>query len=122
MMMYGATIKSAVRLEKPLQRTHVRKKEIQMPRYKVAHLRQQGVDLIIIPLDSAYSHKSDQDQREIILELQSHANAAGLAGTVVPIWNSGGRMSFIAPQHWHPFFKSLTWNDALRNINKEIYW
>ncbi|MDM8356380.1 hypothetical protein [Pandoraea communis] len=94
-----------------------------MPRFKVAHIREQGVDLIIIPLDSAYGHRTSSDQNDVIAELQRHATSAGLAGQVVPVWDSGGgRMSFIAPRNWHRFFASLNLSLVQSNLNKEIYW
>ena len=62
-----------------------------MPRFKVAHIREQGIDLIIVPLDAAFGSKTSEDQQEIIAELQLHASGAGLAGTVVPVWNAGGK-------------------------------
>jgi hypothetical protein len=94
-----------------------------MPRYKVAHVREQGVDLVIVPLDGSFGRKAQHDQREAIAELQNHATGAGLAGTVVPVWDSGGgRMSFIAPPNWHAFFRSFSLQRVAANINKEIYW
>lgn len=91
-----------------------------MGRYKIAHIREQGVDLIIIPLDSSFGNKSETDQHEIISALQACASSAGLAGAVVPIWREGSGHRFIAPSNWHPFFKSFSWNDVMRNINKEL--
>lgn len=94
-----------------------------MPNLKVAHVRQQGVDLIIAPLDHDFGYKTPQDQREIVGEIQVRARSAGLAGTVVPVWDSGGgRMSFIAPQPWHPFFRSLSLRSVWSNVNREISW
>ena len=93
-----------------------------MPKFKVAHLHEQGQDMIIIPLDSNFGSKSDQEQRQIISELQARSLAAGLRGTVVPVWESGGRMSFIAPRPWHPFFQSISLQRVWANINKEISW
>ncbi|CAO3401850.1 hypothetical protein [Azospirillum palustre] len=94
-----------------------------MPQFDVAHIRQQNIDLIIIPLDHSFDHKSDADQRAAIADLQIHANAAGLAGTVVPVWqNHQGRMAFIAPRPWWPFFQSMSLGDVQRNINKTISW
>jgi len=94
-----------------------------MPRFKVAHVREQGVDLIIIPLESSFGGKIASEQQEAIAELQLHARSAGLAGAVVPVWDSGGgRMSFIAPQNWHAFFQGLNLHSVAANINKEIYW
>ena len=93
-----------------------------MPSFKCAHVREQGIDLIIVPVNSSFAHKSDSDQHDTIEAMQLAATSAGLAGTVVPIWNIGNRTVFIAPPNWHPFFKSIAWNDVLATVNKEISW
>jgi len=94
-----------------------------MPTLDIAHLRQQGVDLIIAPLDHTFGHKSPGDQRATINEIQFRARQAGLAGTVVPVWDSGGgRMAFIAPPNWHPFFRSLSLGTVFSNINRRLSW
>ena len=94
-----------------------------MPNLKVAHLRQQGVDLIIAPLDNEFGRKTRQDQQEIVSEIQMRSRAAGLAGTVVPVWdNGGGRMAFIAPNNWHTFFSSLNLRAVWANVNTEVSW
>lgn len=93
-----------------------------MPRFKAAHIREQGIDLIIVPLNPSFLHKTETEQNDILDELQIRANSAGLAGTVVPVWTIGSRMGFIAPPNWHPFFKSISWDDVISNVNKEIYW
>jgi len=91
-----------------------------MTTFKIAHIREQGVDLIIAPLDSTFGSKSKNDQNEIIASLQACASSAGLAGTIVPVWLEGSGHRFIAPDKWHPFFKSFSWNQILSNINKEL--
>lgn len=94
-----------------------------MPKFDVAHINQQGVDLIVIPLGSHFASKGLGDQRSVVEELQARASAAGLKGTVVPVWDAGsGRMGFIAPQSWHPFFKSINLRVVAANINRELYW
>jgi hypothetical protein len=93
-----------------------------MPTFKVAHLNQQGQDMVIIPLDSSFGHKSDADQSDIISDLQAHSIGAGLRGTVVPVWESGGRMHFRAPRPWHPFFQSLSLQQVWANVNGQISW
>jgi hypothetical protein len=93
-----------------------------MPRFKVAHLHEKGQDMVIVPLDSSFGNKSEEEQLGIIDDLQLHSNRAGLKGTVVPVWESGGHMKFIAPQPWHPFFQSLSLRRVAANINKEISW
>ena len=56
----------------------------------MAHLREQGQDMIIVPLDRAFGSQSPQDQDGPITEIQLRAHAVGLAGTVVFVWDGGG--------------------------------
>jgi hypothetical protein len=92
-----------------------------MSRFLIAHLRQQGQDMIIVPLDRSFGYKSQREQNEITCALQLAASAAGLAGTVVPVWDHGsGRMAFIAPSPWRPFFQNLSQPVIGRMINREL--
>jgi hypothetical protein len=91
-----------------------------MAKYKIAHFREQGVDLIVVPLASKFGRLTKQQQSDFIAFIQSGATHAGLAGTVVPVWQDGRRHCFIAPPKWHPFFESFGWADICRNINKEL--
>jgi hypothetical protein len=94
-----------------------------MPRYKVAHVKEQGVDLIIIPLESRFGSLGNSAQNAQSHELQIRANSAGLAGTVVPVWDAGNnRMGFLAPNGFRPFFSGLTLYQVEQSINKEISW
>lgn len=91
-----------------------------MATLKIAHLREQGIDLIIVPLESGFGLKSSGEQSEIVESIQWCAHSAGLAGTVVPVWRQGSGHRFIAPKNWHAFFRSLGWNDLMANLNKEL--
>jgi hypothetical protein len=94
-----------------------------VPRFKVAYVRKQGQDMIIVPLNSSFGRKISQDQHAIIADLQVHARSAGLGGTVIPVWdNGGGRMAFLAPHPWHPFFQSIDLRFVSMKINRELYW
>jgi hypothetical protein len=94
-----------------------------MPRYKVAHIKEQGVDLIITPMDSSFGRLSNSEQNAQKDELQIRANAAGLKGTLVPVWDAGGsRMGFLAPNGYRPFFSSISLNQVHASINGEVYW
>ncbi|NIG79450.1 hypothetical protein F3J34_38510 [Klebsiella sp. Ap-873] len=89
-------------------------------KFRIAHIREQGVDLIIAPLDSSFNNKTSLQQNDFIEWLQLNAHSAGLAGTVVPVWQSGRSIKFIAPQGYHPFFRSISWNFIITNLNKEL--
>lgn len=94
-----------------------------MPRLKIAHVYHQGQTLIIIPLESSFGGNPLARQQEINAELQMRASAAGLVGTVVPVWDGGqGRMAFLAPQNWHPFFRSINLQWVATNLNRELSW
>lgn len=84
-----------------------------MPTFDVAHIREQGQDIIIVVVDR-------QPSKADIRFLQLCANSAGLRGTVVPVWDSCGRMAFLAPSQWHPFFRSLTWDLVLASVNRQL--
>lgn len=94
-----------------------------MPRFKVAHVKQSGIDMIIIPVDSSFGRKTPGDQQRAMNDLQRRALSAGLAGGVVPVWEEGvGHMGFRAPIAWHPFFKSINLQWVWSNINRELFW
>ncbi|KLA95881.1 hypothetical protein [Xanthomonas hortorum] len=92
-----------------------------MSHFKIAHLREQGQDMIIVPLDAAFGRRSQRERADFIDALQACAAEADLAGTVVPIWTNGRDVSFIAPPAWHPFFKSPgIWSVVAGNLNREL--
>lgn len=90
--------------------------------YSIAHIREQGVDLIIIPLAPSFDHRTVQQQKEEIANFQLRAKGANLAGTVVPIWRSGNITKFIAPHGFHPFFKGISFEWAVAQCNKKLIW
>ena len=94
-----------------------------MPRFKVAHIREQGQDMVIVPLDSGFGRKMSNEQQAIAAELQLRSQSAGMAGQVIPVWdNGGGRMGFFAPHSWHAFFSSINLRWVFANINRELFW
>ncbi len=92
-----------------------------MTQLDIAHIREQGQDMIIVPLDSNYGFKSQSEQNEIRASIQHCARAAGLRGTVVTVWDAGhGRMGFLAPQQWQAFFSSISLHTITRSLNKTL--
>lgn len=92
-----------------------------MATYEIAHIREQGQDIIVVVVKSNFKHMPSADQEAFCVSLTQCARSAGLAGTVVPVWeDGGGRLGFLAPQPWHPFFKSLTPIDLAASINKKL--
>ena len=54
-----------------------------MPSFKIAHIKEQGNDLIIIPLESSFGSMSAKDQAAMVADLQAHAIEEKLSGKVV---------------------------------------
>jgi hypothetical protein len=75
-----------------------------MSKYRIAHLREQGQDMIIVPVDPSFGYKAQSEQFDFITALQCCARSAGLVGTVVPVWRSGSSHGFIAPPIGTVFF------------------
>ncbi len=94
-----------------------------MPTYKVAHIHEQGNDMIIFPLESKFGDMSVPDQDQELSILGSRANAAGLKGAAVAVWDAGsGKMGFRGPLHWYVFLSSINLRFVMANLNKEISW
>jgi hypothetical protein len=94
-----------------------------MPRYKVAHIKEQGVDLVIVFVESSFPVEGNRVQNEMIAQMELKVKAAGLAGDVVPVWkNPNGTSGFIAKESQHAFFKSISFDSLAKNINKELSW
>jgi hypothetical protein len=94
-----------------------------MPSFDVAHIRRQGIDLILILVNRNFASKMQREQHAAIAELQSRTTAAGLAGRVIPVWDAGGgRMQFLAHRDFHPFLRSLSLAFVARNINRKLSW
>ena len=94
-----------------------------MPDYKVAHLNEGGQNMIIIPLEQSFGSMTIAAQQAIQADLQAHITAIGLAGIVVPVWDAGGgRLGYLAPMTWHPFFDRATLPWVTANLNREVRW
>ena len=93
-----------------------------MPSFDVAHIREQGQNMLLFPLDESFAYKTQSDQSDIVAELEARAHAAGLAGRAVAVWENAGRTSFLGPRPWRQFLQSISVHFVLRNVNKTISW
>ncbi len=93
-----------------------------MPSFKTAHIREQGQDMIIFPLDNSFGSKSSSDQSDALTDLEFRANAAGLAGHAAAVWESGNRTYSLGPRPWQGFLQSISMRWVWLNVNKEISW
>ena len=95
-----------------------------MARFDFVHTKHDGEELIIIPLKRSFGDKSQEEQVRMIDGFQKRAEAAGVSGFVVPVWNAAGAgaMVFMAPERLHPFLRSIDFNWVAANINKSLQW
>lgn len=93
-----------------------------MPSLRIAHIREQEQNIVIVSLDSSFGGKSAAEQHEVVAEIQMRSHAAGLAGKAVPVWESGTAMYFIAPPQWSSYFKSLNMSVIWSRVNRELSW
>lgn len=91
-----------------------------MAEFEVAHIREQGQDMIIVPLKSEFEYRSSAEQERFHAAIQACASDAGLAGFVVLVWDSGGRTKFRAPAPWHPFLRGLSMDHVAASINRKL--
>ncbi len=94
-----------------------------MPKFQIAHIHEQGQDIIIVPLNDDFHYKTPEQKDAAVSELQMRSRAANLRGTVCVVWEDpSGRMMFIAPKPWHPFFQGLSMAAVGMILNKELSW
>jgi hypothetical protein len=105
-----------------VRRRESERKMAGMTKLQIAHIREQGVDLIIVPLDKSFAAQTAAQQQGAIDALRMSASLAGLAGDVVPVWDTGdNRMGFLAHKNYHPYFVSISLEFVYANLNKELY-
>lgn len=75
--------------------------------YKIAHIRKQRQNIIIMPMAKSFQFASQQDKDDTQRAIQACASQAGLAGTVCLVWEAGRNFCFKAPKPWHAFSSIL---------------
>lgn len=94
-----------------------------MPSYDIAHINEQGQDIIIVPVDSDFGLQQEREQKLFIASFQRHCMSAGLHGVVVPVWEDySGIFHSLCPNTWTPFFETITMGYVLANINRKVSW
>ncbi len=88
---------------------------------RIAHVRQSGIDLILVPFESDFGDLPSEEQETALAAIQKTAVLAGLKGEVVPIWPTReGNTSFIAPKSCHQVVKKLTFDFVKINLNRQF--
>lgn len=93
-----------------------------MPSFDVAHVYEQGQNMLLFPLDRKVGFKTLDQQRAILHELEDRAHGAGLAGQAAIFWEGNGRTHFLGPKAWRNFLGSIGMSDVLASVNRSISW
>jgi hypothetical protein len=97
------------------------KRTDEMPTFQVAHMRRDGQDVIIVPVDPSFGKRSPAEQARIQEAFQRSAATADIPGVVVPVWeDASGRMAFRAPPPWHEFFKTIDMVYVATALNRSL--
>src|SRR5258705_13703651 len=89
--------------------------------FQVAHLRRDGKEVIIVPVDRSFGARAPAEQARIQEAFQRSAAAVDIPGVVVPVWeDSSGRMAFRAPPPWHEFLKSIDMVYVATALNRSL--
>lgn len=91
-----------------------------MPKFPVAHLKEQGQDLVVIFVSSAMRYKTLQERQATLEDFQASSLAAGLAGTAALAWEFGSRLEYFCAPAFQTFFSSLSYEDLTANINRTL--
>lgn len=93
-----------------------------MPDYDVAHLCEQGQDMLLFPLDGTIHNRSDREKADVLDELERRAHAAGLAGRAAILWDYGGSGYSYGPREWQSFLQSIDTGWVWQQVNRNISW
>jgi hypothetical protein len=93
-----------------------------MPSFKVAHIKEQGQDMLLFPLSGNFGLKSPQDQTAVLATLQARAKGAGLPGHAVAVWEIGGQTHSIGPDAWRGYLSGLSMQFVMKHAKLSISW
>jgi hypothetical protein len=92
-----------------------------METYRAAVIEHRGNFGILVPVDSAFGHKNEDEQQASVEALQEAAHAQGLQGDVIAVWNGGGgKIQFRAPRQWLKYCRTISLNGVENKINSEF--
>jgi hypothetical protein len=91
-----------------------------MTTYQVARFHEQGQDVMIIPMGSAFGRLPASEQQSTYQALSLAAHNAGHNGVVALYWQYGGKAQFISPSNTHAFFQGFEWARVLANLNQTL--
>jgi hypothetical protein len=88
--------------------------------FEVAHIREQGENVILIVVSPSFGSRSSSAQAATHTALEIAAHRAGLAGGVALVWDNGGRVMTYGPRQWAGYLQGLSWPYIAANVNRTL--
>jgi hypothetical protein len=89
-------------------------------KYRVAHVRYQGSDMVIVIINPSFFHGSNRDQQRWFTSIQQCVRSVKLAGQTLVVTNDNGRFRFYGPNDWHKFLRTIDMNWVSSRVNKSM--
>ena len=88
---------------------------------RIAHVRESGLDLVLVPFESGFGNLSLEEQQETVSAIRKTIILAGLKGEVIPVWPSDDDgTSFLAPENHHAVVKNISMDFVRANLNRQF--
>jgi len=93
-----------------------------MPRFRVAHVKLMGADVVLVPVAPDFAQLGKSDQSQTFRQIEQICRTARLGGEIVPVWESGAStLGFLAEERLHKLVGNhLTPQFLKNNINREV--
>ena len=89
--------------------------------FDYALIRYQGVNLIIVPVNSEFGNRNCFEQRRLQECIEANTTAQGLSGEVVLVWRGyTNRMKFLSRQSSSQIVKEINWGIVAKNITGKM--
>jgi hypothetical protein len=89
-------------------------------RYKIAHVKHQGNNMVIVWVSRNFFYGSNQDQSRWFTAIQQCVRSANLAGQTLLVTEDNGRFRYYGPNNWHNFLRTIDREWVRVRLNKEL--
>lgn len=88
--------------------------------YRVAHVRYQGSDMVLVIVNRSFFYGSGNDQQRWFTAIQQCVRSVKLGGQTLVVTNDNGRFRFYGPNGWHNFLRTIDMSWVNARVNKTM--
>lgn len=89
-------------------------------KYRVAHVRHQHSNMVIVIINPSFFYGSGNDQQRWFTAIQQCVRSVNLAGQTIVVTSDNGRFRFYGPNNWHSFLRTIDMNWVTSRVNKSL--